>query len=184
MYKSPYTRFIAYEKPLVHRVYVKDENTTIAIIDIDDNWQMHGSVINPINKLIHPSLVLDQESCERALMKNMPPENCPDVLEHYGLDKYDCAEIMYRTRAINLLDKTWLAWSEDDKAEDYHPLCNEKLMKIRMKGMMQIIDPDIDMPPIGYESEACRETRLNIERIIKQNEEKEKQRLEDEYIFE
>jgi hypothetical protein len=172
MYKSKYTGFVAHNKPLVHTIYVKDENETTDIIYIDDNWNMAGSSLVLRPKGWGPDITFGQADCERMLMKNVPSKNCPDVLEHYGLKEYDTAEIIYRTRGINLLDKTWLAWSKEDKAEDYHPLCNPELMKIRMKDMIQIEDPDIEMPPIGYESEACKETRLATEKNLAELEKK------------
>lgn len=84
-------------------------------------------------------------------MRNMAPM-CREkqLKDKYKFDKVDYAQILYRTRMITLIDTYWMAWSEDDKAEDYHPLFNKSLMEQRFEGQIQI-DPEeednVPFPP-------------------------------------
>ena len=169
MYISKYTNFIAHDKPLTNVVYVKYGNHTVCRIYIKDNWEMLGEIDDflmcPVGggKLNH----LEQDDCELILLKNMPPASRKKTLKSYGLDRYDSAEIMYRTRGINLLDDFWLAWSENDKAEDYHPLHNKKILEERTKDMIKFTD-DEPNPPWSWDLESCIETRKAAEDYQKQ----------------
>ena len=67
------------------------------------------------------------------------------------MDKIDYAILMYKTRLITLIDTYWAAWSEDDKAEDYHPRFNKEIMKEREKSMLRLDpEPEDDEPPKPY----------------------------------
>lgn len=169
MYESKYTNFIAHNKPLTNTVYVKYGNHTVCRIYIEDDWTMHGEIDDflmcPVGggKLNH----LEQKDCELILLKNMPPASRTKTLRSHGLERYDSAELMYRTRGINLLDDFWLAWSEDDKAEDYHPLHNKKILEERTKDMIHFVD-DEPNPPWSWDSESCKETQRAIDEYNKQ----------------
>ena len=154
-YVSNYTDFTASEPPYTNKIFCKDGNRTVAIIHIDDNWNMWGEVIDPFNLWISPIKPiytnLTQEQCERMLLKDVPKPNRKDVLREYNMKEMDYAKFMYCTRLINLINNYWLAWSEDDKAEDYHPRFNEELMKEREKYMLRLDpEPEDDEPPTPY----------------------------------
>lgn len=154
-YISELTEFRAYEPPYTDKIYIKDGNKTVCIIHADENWSMYGDVVDPFNIPISPIKPiytrLNQFQCERIIMRNMPPMIRVEQLKReYGFDKVDYAIVMYRTRLITLIDTYWAAWSEEDKAEDYHPRFNAELMKQRFEGQIEI-DPEEEdkypMPP-------------------------------------
>ena len=142
-YISDLTEFRAYEAPYTDTIYVKDGNKTVCIIHIDEEWNMTGEVIDPFNIPISPIKPiygqLNQLQCERIIMRHMAPM-CREkqLKEKYKFDKVDYAQIMYRTRLITLIDTYWVAWSESDRAEDYHPRYNEKLMEERFEDQIVI----------------------------------------------
>lgn len=134
LYKSRFTDFIAYNEPLVDKIYYKWSNVTAAIILVDNNWKMRGIIKNEnlVPSLIHRT-ELSQSECENCIMSHMPSPNRQDILIRLELKVYDSAEYIYRTRAISAFDLFWLAWSDDDKAEDYLPMRNYKIWKSRFK---------------------------------------------------
>lgn len=75
---------------------------------------------------------------EHGLFKGYPPPNRKDIIDYYGDKVIDYSKILYSTRLINLLTHYWVAWSEDDKAEDYHPLFNKDIMKRRMSSYIKL----------------------------------------------
>lgn len=148
-YISNLTEFRAYEAPYTDTMYVKDGNKTVCIIHIDEEWNMTGEVIDPFNIPISPIKPiygqLNQLQCEQIIMRHMAPM-CREkqLKDKYKFEKVDYAQILYRTRMINLIDTYWVAWSESDKAENYHPLFNTSLMKQRFDGQIQIDSEDED----------------------------------------
>lgn len=142
-YISDLTEFRAYEAPYTDTIYVKDGNKTVCIIHIDKEWNMTGEVIDPFNIPISPIKPiygqLNQLQCEQIIMRHMAPM-CREkqLKDKYKFDKVDYAQIMYRTRLITLIDTYWVAWSESDRAEDYHPRYNEKLMEERFEDQIVI----------------------------------------------
>lgn len=118
-YVSNYTDFTASEPPYTNKIFCKDGNRTVAIIHIDDNWNMWGEVIDPFNLWISPIKPiytnLTQEQCEKMLLKDVPKPNRKDILREYNMKEMDYAKFMYCTRLINLINNYWLAWSEDDE---------------------------------------------------------------------
>lgn len=154
-YESKYTDFTASEPPYTDKIYYKDGNKTVAIIHIDNNWNMWGEVLDPFDLIISPIKPifrdLTQKECERMLMKDMPKPNRQDVLDKYNMKVMDYATLVYSTRLINLINCYWVAWSENDRAEDYHPRFNEELMKEREKTMIKLdYEPEDDEPPAPY----------------------------------
>ena len=145
MYISEYTDFQAFEPPYTDKIYYKEGDKTLCIIHVDENWNMWGEVKDPYNipiDILNPKFKpLNQKQCEELIMIHMPPRHRTDVKKRWGMDKIDYAILMYKTRLITLIDSYWVAWSEDDKAEDYHPRYNEKLMEKRFEGAIQI-DPE------------------------------------------
>lgn len=150
-YKSKVTDFAASEPPYTDTVYCKDENKTVCIIHIDKNWNMYGEVIDPYDLFISPVKPifgpLNQEQCERMLMKDAPKPNRVDVMRELDMEFMDYAKLMYCTRLINLINNYWLAWSEDDKVEDYHPRFNKEIMKKREASMIKLDPEPEDLEP-------------------------------------
>lgn len=135
-YRSKITGFIAEEEPYVDKIYYKFDTETKAIIYVGSGWVMHGDVLDPFF-FIPAKFTLDQYDCERLILQNTPIDR-EDILKRMKLDKYDTAQMLYRSRGITLQDLKWFAWSEDDKIEDYHPLRNQNALKA-----MQERDKDI-----------------------------------------
>lgn len=130
-YISNYTNFCASEPPYTDTIYYKNGNETLAKIHVNKDWSMTGSAINPFELPIGLCTAefgyLNQEQCERLIMQDMPKPNRKDIMKKYNMKVLDYAMIMYKTRLINMINSYWVAWSEDDKVEDYHPRYNEKL---------------------------------------------------------
>lgn len=151
MYISELTQFQAFEAPYTDKVYYKNGNKTVCIIHIDKDWNMYGDVIDPfdipIDSLKPKYLPLDQGQCERLIMRHMPPRSREDVKKKYNMKEIDYAMLMYKTRLITLIDTYWAAWSEDDKAEDYHPRFNEEIMEERMSDCIKIDPEPEDLEP-------------------------------------
>lgn len=121
------TKFIAYEEPYIDKIYFKFNTETKVIIYINKDWSMHADVLDPF--FFHPAkFVMDQYDCEMLILENTPIDR-EDILGRMELDKYDTAQMLYRSRGITLLSLRWFAWSEDDKIEDYHPLKNPEALK-------------------------------------------------------
>lgn len=145
-YVSKYTYFCANDEPLTDKIYCKYGNKTTCIIHVNEDWNMTGEVIDPFNLYISPLKPiyrdLTQEECERMLLKDTPQPNRKDIIEKYGVNGViDYAKFMYSTRLINMINTYWLAWSENDKAEDYHPLYNKDILKERDSSSI-VIDPE------------------------------------------
>lgn len=141
-YTSKLTKFTAGAPPLTDKIYYKDGNKTVAIIYVDNEWNMHGVPLDPYDLPISPLkpiyTELNQKQCELMLLKDTPPPNRKDIIDYYGDKVIDYSKILYSTRLINLLTHYWVAWSEDDKAEDYHPLFNKDIMKRRMNSYIKL----------------------------------------------
>lgn len=154
-YESKYTNFTASEPPYTNIIYYKNINKTVVKIHIDNEWNMWGEVVDPFDKVIFPFKpiyrALNQQECEKLLMKDMPKPNRQDVLEKYNMKVMDYSMLLYSTRLINLINNIWVAWSEEDKAEDYHPRFNKELMKEREKTMIKLdYEPEDDEEPTPY----------------------------------
>ena len=146
-YESKFTNFQTDMEVLTNTMYYKDINKTICIIHVNDDWSMNGKVLDPFDLPISPIKPiftdLDQEMCEKIIMRTMPPPYRQDILKKYNFKVMDYGLMLYKTRLINLLDTYWMAWSEDDKVEDYHPRFNEYIDKERSKNRLQF-DHDSD----------------------------------------
>lgn len=129
MYKSKYTEFTAYEEPYTDKFYFKYTNETVAIIYVDKDWNMYGDVLDPFQMPVK-TFKLDQVDCEKLILIKLPTWRA-DVKRRSGLDKYDTAMLLYKSRGINLLNNYWFAWAESDKIEDYHPLFNAEIAEAR-----------------------------------------------------
>lgn len=154
-YESKYTYFCASEPPYTDTIYYKDGNKTVTIIHVDKDWNMSGEVIDPFDQYVSPVEpiwgTLNQEQCERMLLKDMPSPNRTDVKKKYNMDKIDYAMLMYCTRLISMINSYWVAWSENDKAEDYHPRYNEEILKERDSYNIEIDhEPEDDGPSTPY----------------------------------
>ena len=125
IYKNDDTGFITYIKPLTNKIYYKIKNETAAIIYIDDNWGMEVDVVNPF-AFNTPIFHLSSEWAERKMVA-LSPRNMQRILDAFNVERYDTAEMMYKTRGISYVRDDWFAWSEDDKIEDYHPRFNPEL---------------------------------------------------------
>ena len=51
----------------------------------------------------------------------MSPRNMQRILDAFNVERYDTAEMIYKTRGISYVRDDWFAWSEDDEIEEYHP---------------------------------------------------------------
>jgi len=134
VYHNPKTGFITYRPVELNKIYVKNGNDTVAEINISDNWKMEGWVIDPAKFpwSLYP-LYWDQERCEVILTGRVAPNRGPEFLKSMGLDKYDTMTLIYMNRGIQVTDDLWFAWSEDDRAEDYHPNFNPELRKLHIR---------------------------------------------------
>lgn len=136
-YKSKLTQFQTTEPPYTDKIYFKNCNKTVCIIHIEPDWSMYGEVLDPFNipiDLLTPKFRnLTQYECEELLMWHMPPLNRVDVLKRWNMPIMDYAQLLYRTRLITYVDNYWAAWSEEDKAEDYHPRFNKEIFEERYK---------------------------------------------------
>lgn len=154
MYISKYTDFQAFEPPYTDKIYYKEGNKTLCIIHIDNAWNMWGEVLDPFNipiDVLRPKYDnLNQIQCEQLIMRHMPPRHRLDVKRKYNMENIDYAILMYKTRLITLIDNYWAAWSENDKAEDYHPKYNQSLMEQRFEGCIQLDpEPEDEIPSLG-----------------------------------
>lgn len=124
------TGFIAYGKPLINRIYWKVENKTCAIIDITDDWKFTVCIIDVslLDGVLNPFNWSDERF--KQLLVGMLPPNRPDTLKRMGMERYDTAEMLYRTRGIDYNRLDWFAWQETDRFEDYHPRYNMEKFKI------------------------------------------------------
>lgn len=162
-YKSKYTEFQTTEPPYTDKIYYKEGNKTLCIIHIDENWNMWGEVKDPFNipiDILKPKYKdLTQAQCEELIMRHMPPLRRTDIKKKYNMEIVDYAIIMYKTRLITCIDNYWAAWSEDDKAEEYHPKYNKDIMKARFEDSIKLDEDPEDkiMTPyikIDFEKEA------------------------------
>ena len=107
-YKSKFTDFAASEPPYTDTVYCKDENRTVCIIHIDENWNMYGEVIDPYDLFISPVKPifgpLNQEQCERMLMKDAPKPNRVDVMRELDMEFMDYEIMKEREASMIKLD--------------------------------------------------------------------------------
>lgn len=149
-YISKLTEFRAYEPPYVDKIYIKDGNKTVCIIHADKNWNMYADIIDPFDLPISPIKPiygqLNQKQCEQILMLQMAPLcRAEQLKKKYGFDKVDYAYILYKTRLINSTHTYWAAWSEYDRAEDYHPAYNKKLEEEYIKSLpvLEVEDGEI-----------------------------------------
>lgn len=170
-YISKYTGFQAFERPYTDTFYYKRGNDTIVIIHVDNDWNMFGEVLDPFLLPISPIEpiygLLTQQRCEELIMRTMPPPYRKDVLRKYNMKKMDYAMLMYCTRLINLIDTHWMAWSENDKAEDYHPRFNKELMKEREKYMVKLDpEPEDILPSTPYFTFTEKDTMFYSEENI------------------
>jgi len=155
-YTSEYTNFCASEPPYTDTIYYKDGNKTIAVIHIDKDWNMTGDVLDPFDLPINISEPtwgpLDQVQCERMLMKDMPKPNRKDIMQEYNMgNAIDYAKLVYCTRLINMINSYWVAWSENDKAEDYHPRFNPDILRERDSYSIKLDpEPEDNEPPTPY----------------------------------
>ena len=147
MYMSDKTFFQAKEPPLIDKFYFKDANKTLCIMHADKDWNMRGEVRDPFNiplNMLEPKFSdLTQYQCEELLVHRMPPPTRKDVLNRLQLDRMWYDQLMYRTRLIRFTDNYWLAWSEHDKIEDYHPRWNKEILKEHDKYILHL-DPEPD----------------------------------------
>ena len=60
--------------------------------------------------------------------------------QKYNMKEIDYAKFMYYTRLINMLSNYWLAWSEDDKADQCMRLCLDFLNKEGMRFEKPVYD--------------------------------------------
>lgn len=125
VYKNDGTGFITYIKPLTNKIYYKIKNETAAIIYINDNWGIEVDVVNPF-AFNTPIFHLSSDWAERKMVATSP-RNMQRILDVFNVERYDTAEMMYKTRGISYVRDDWFAWSEDDKIEDYHPRFNPDL---------------------------------------------------------
>lgn len=98
-------------------------------------------------------------------MRHMPPLRRPDIRKRWNMEIVDYAQLMYRTRLITCTDNYWAAWSEDDKAEDYHPNYNPEIMRERYSDVA-FYDPDYEITPLyrpDYEKESLFYKELSPE---------------------
>lgn len=130
-YISKVTDFMALDPPIPYEIYYKHGNKTVCIIHVGRDWSMWGEVIDPYDipvALFTPKFEpLDQRMCEKLLLKHMPPSSRKDVLIRHNMEQFDHPTLIYATRLITLLDDYWLAWDENERAEDIHPRFNDKL---------------------------------------------------------
>lgn len=133
-YVSTLTDFQAFERPYMGKFYLKDMNNIVAEIYVDKDWKMCGTIIDPYGIPISPIEpmygILKQERCEQLIMYNMPPRHRKfwNEQEHKEIDY---AKMMYKTRGISLLNFYWFAWDKSERAEDFHPRLNERIMAER-----------------------------------------------------
>ena len=122
MYKSEETGFITYRDVELSRIFVKNGNNTVGYIDIAKDWKMEGQITDIKNFpwFIYP-LYWGQAKCEETILMRVPPNRGEEILKSYAIEKYDVMTLLFMTRGIQMMDRMWFAWSEDDKAEDYHP---------------------------------------------------------------
>lgn len=142
---STETKFQTFIRPLTYKIYLKHGNETVAHIEMDDDWNMTCYPHDPFNIPYHfqsPAYdPMGQKMCELLVTDKMPPRCRNDIKKKYGTPEVDYGVLLYCTRGINLLDNYWWAWSEDDKAEDYHPRYNEEIMKMQEEYMLHL-DPE------------------------------------------
>lgn len=125
IYRNDKTGFITYMRPLTNKIYYKIKNETAAIIDIDDNWKMKAEVVNPF-AFNTPIFSLPEDWAEKKIVA-LSPRNMDRILKTFKVDRYDTAEMLYKTRGIEFVRDDWFAWTEDDKIEDYHPRYNPEM---------------------------------------------------------
>ncbi len=140
MYYNEKTGFITYRDVELNRIFVKNGTDTVGIINISDNWDMEGYKTKT-SRFPWSSFPIywDQEACEKLIVMRVAPDRGKEFLQRLGIDKYDTMTLAYMTRGIQLIDNMWLAWSEDDKAEDYHPKFNSELMELHCREL-EVID--------------------------------------------
>lgn len=171
-YVSKYTKFTALECPYTNNIFYKKGNRTIAIVHIDSDWNMWGEVLDPFNLPISPIKPvfgqLNQIQCEEMLLYGTPPASRIDLIEKYNMRKqFDYAKFMYCTRLITMTNDYWLAWSDNDKAEDYHPWFNPHILAERTKHCLRIEpeDEDIDTPYHNINDDTSAMNYIDVEKL-------------------
>ena len=125
--RNIYSNFITNSQIRPSIIYVKHRNSTCVEIDINEDWTMLGtSKSTKIQDMGYNGIMSDAQ-CKHFLSTRVAPNRGKFMLDELGLKEYDTMEILYRTRGIQPKDDWWLAWSEDDKAEDYHPNFNKEI---------------------------------------------------------
>lgn len=131
------SNFITHEKLRPDIIYIKAGNKVIGDIQIDSEWNMHGTIYHPGLFFSSYPVILTDAQCKYFLASRVAPPR-PLLLEQAGLSEYDTMSLIYRTRGISYLDDIWLAWAPDDRAEDYHPRFNKDIERAYFPDISEI----------------------------------------------
>lgn len=128
--KNIQSNFRTKSKLRPNKFYIKFGNIVVVEIHTNEDWEMEGVVVNPAYFPASYPLILSDAQCKYWLSNRIMPDRKDGSVEQLGLKEYDTMEVLYRSRGINMLDDYWLAWSIEDKAEEYHPRFNSSLIDI------------------------------------------------------
>jgi len=129
-------------------LYLKWENETIGIIDEDSHEvaltcpSLNLAVQSIFQGKTHLSVCEWKSFLEDRIVSD-GRRDINKILYHCGLNYYDPFRIARYTRALNLKDKCWIAYQQDEEYEAvFHSVFNEKLLSHQSSNKIYVNSPN------------------------------------------